>query len=852
MIEEDSSVLRSIYAQAMGAAPLRAQPSLALESDTSSKRRARESHIPTHARASSDTSFSGMSSFGDVRTKFEFAQRPAHLEPAFQLSMTYARRESLFSIASMSSYGQVINSGLKDPFLYGQDVVEGDGLRSIDEAMSSFEENRRRNRFSTDSDASSFYFRAPAPAPRRKPEHGPKQFVVSPTSANAPPVSLYNRSFVHKRSDSAGSANSNPNAYGLHGTSGGRAAWVRHRQDPSIDSVLSDFSATRLGRPGIGDKMFESAPDHGPLTSISASPPESVVGDLVQRSSYDSILDEDRRSTVDSIFDNTDQGSSMSSDSVFGYDTNEAVRGNLFPPTRFRPLSVMSVGHRGTPREDDTMISMLGGGHVRRQSIGSSFEASPCVRVEKRKHSDFAHHVDPYGYGDSPKKARLVRRESVASTTSSKSKFGENRMTLAQQGLLHRTSLEDSCLSAAGEEDCTMQSIRSPVFTRPMPSARSRARPLVTISQPPDTTPPLSSSEGSQSGGSQSSIDIARLKALLQTASAGVNSASSRTRARGHGHRRRTSQMSRLSTIGTIQEENPGLSNSPSPGRRSTRNSFQSVSSYPPSPREPDSGAEPMVDVVEWDDEQMVSGLRRYYALRSEADDTISHSRLVWPDTPFSLHALQTFTPPDHPAGMQALLEHSQKNYIPLPSDLRPRRVRSRTSSLNRTSPYPRSAFSSSHSSIKSRHSSDDMSASRSMSSSVDKNRALQAIPDPGNMSSPAPALATLAPFSPLALDISQSDECINMSTQAPVSAIKPAVRPRVPSTARRNALGWTKKKTPKTKAAEGKSLNHNKENEAHGLLTSPTESLRIVRPRPRSRMVPASAPKPRSTSLLI
>ena len=45
---------------------------------------------------------------------------------------------------------------------------------------------------------------------------------------------------------------------------------------------------------------------------------------------------------------------------------------------------------------------------------------------------------------------------------------------------------------------------------------------------------------------------------------------------------------------------------------------------------------------------------------------------------------------------MQALLEHSQKNYGPLPSDLRPRRIRSRTSS--RASPYPlpnhRSSFS--------------------------------------------------------------------------------------------------------------------------------------------------------------
>lgn len=472
MVEEDSSLLRSIYAHAaqnMNVVGHRAQPSISLESDTSSKRHARQSHVPTHARSSSDTSFSGMSSFGAVRTKFEFGpQRPVYFDPTFHLSRSHLRQESMISVASISSYGEVINSGSNDPFKYAQDSVDN-GLPSIQEAMASFNEGQRRQRFSTDSDVSSFYFRAPSQphVTQQRKDHGRNQSVVSTTSMNGPPISLYNRSFGHKRSDSTGSASSIAHAYGVHGASGGRAAWVRHKQDPSIDSVMSDFSAMRLGRPGIGDKMFESAADHGPLTSISASPPESTAGDLAQKSSYDSILDDDRRSTIDSIFDNTGQRSSVSSDSVFGYDVNEVVRGNLFPPTHFRPLSVISLGNPGTPREDDTMISMLGGGHVRRKSISSSFEASPCFRVEKRekrKHSDFEHPMDHYTYGESPNKARLIHRESVASTTSSKSKFGENRMSLAQQGLLHRESLEDSCLSAEGEEDFTMQSSKSQLF----------------------------------------------------------------------------------------------------------------------------------------------------------------------------------------------------------------------------------------------------------------------------------------------------------------------------------------------------------------------------------------------------
>lgn len=195
---------------------------------------------------------------------------------------------------------------------------------------------------------------------------------------------------------------------------------------------------------------------------------------------------------------------------------------------------------------------------------------------------------------------------------------------------------------------------------------------------------------------------------------------------------------------------------------------------------------------------------------------------------PFLIYAITTaFTPPDHPAGMKALLEHSQKTYIALPSDLRPRRVRSRKSSLNRPSPYPRAmqqSFSPSRSSTKSRRASMDLSAS-SISSSFDKSRALQSIPvsKNNNLTSPAPALASFTPFSPITLDLSQSEDNILNITLPPVpptSVIKPAIRPRVGSTARRNALGWTKRKTPKSKTTEGKHLNPNKENEAQGMLT--------------------------------
>ncbi|EEB86784.1 hypothetical protein MPER_16127, partial [Moniliophthora perniciosa FA553] len=116
----------------------------------------------------------------------------------------------------------------------------------------------------------------------------------------------------------------------------------------------SDFSAMRLGRPGIGDKMFD-APDYGaPLQSISASPPESTGADnftdrFNTQSYFDSILDADQQSVAeDSLFEKTGQRLSVSSDSVFG--NNEDASNQLLPPT-YRPLSSMSIQSIHSPTE---------------------------------------------------------------------------------------------------------------------------------------------------------------------------------------------------------------------------------------------------------------------------------------------------------------------------------------------------------------------------------------------------------------------------------------------------------------------------------------------------------------------
>lgn len=41
------------------------------------------------------------------------------------------------------------------------------------------------------------------------------------------------------------------------------------------------------------------------------------------------------------------------------------------------------------------------------------------------------------------------------------------------------------------------------------------------------------------------------------------------------------------------------------------------------------------------DDESGITSMRKYHALKEEAQDTVVDSKRVWIDTPFSLYALQ-------------------------------------------------------------------------------------------------------------------------------------------------------------------------------------------------------------------
>ncbi|KAI0635339.1 hypothetical protein C8Q77DRAFT_1054820 [Trametes polyzona] len=870
---EDDSVLKSILAKAADSLPAETGRAR-VDSQTSSKRSPHVSfpedvsRPPAHSRTESGLSFAGFDSFEEVRRGFEFRpDRPAFWPPREAVFRpAHQQHESLYSIASISSYGAVVNPGEQDPFGYAHGPSRPPSMddmslsmsmsMSVDDTFSFIHRNKPRKR--VDSDASSFYFRAPGSAQqmmhpyRRGHRRGPSAMSVA---SNAPPVSLYNRSFAthgHRRNDSNTSASSVALSYAMHGApTGQRAGWTQHSRDYSVDSIMSDYSERPMARPGLGDKMFETSRGGAPLSAISASP-ESTYSDggaEANRTSWDSIMDGDGEGTTgrymsveDSLFDKTRNRTSVSSESVFGFDPY-AQWARPPPSQQFRPLSIMSEMSVHSPaKEDDTMITMLGGGHVRRRSVSSLVDASPCVRMERNKHTALPGRVLQFDLEppakESPKKNTLMEKPSIASTSSYQ--FGGERMIKARQGLLERQSLEDSALIAQGEDLLASLRERS-IFSKPAPAARSRSS-TCTSSSSGAETPPLSCSDGSSmSGGSQSSIDLGHLNSILTNVtqpSSGVARARTRARARGMGHRRRIDQarMSRSSVYETIQEEASVVSSSPSPKHPTP----QSVAKQMASPLNNSS-----VYIVEgdsesvygdWDEERGIMTLRHYYALRDEAQETVKESRRMWVDTPFSVFAVQSFQPPKEPAVMQAMLEHSQKNYGPLPSELRPHRVRSRTSS--RASPYPLRNMRASFSPEKPLRSSPMQiftdGPSKPFAQSAHEQPVLREVQRNSNvfMSSPAPALDEIKPFSPIHIELDTSKKG--------KSAMGLPARPRVTSSTRRAALGRSKRSTGKSSTQDAK------ENLSSSMIIpTPSETLRINRPRPRGRPTPARVPVP-------
>jgi serine/arginine repetitive matrix protein 2 len=147
------------------------------------------------------------------------------------------------------------------------------------------------------------------------------------------------------------------------------------------------------------------------------------------------------------------------------------------------------------------------------------------------------------------------------------------------------------------------------------------------------------------SEGSQSSIDLSQLNDMLSNVTHPMSTTTqskARARARGHGHRRRISQAraSRSSVYETIEEE---MSIGSSPAQSLTSTNSTPTTCQPIFIVDSDAAS---IDTLSpessiWDDERGIVALRKYYALREEAQDTVTESKQQWLDTPFSVFALQ-------------------------------------------------------------------------------------------------------------------------------------------------------------------------------------------------------------------
>ncbi|KAI0354141.1 hypothetical protein OH77DRAFT_1437719 [Trametes cingulata] len=211
----------------------------------------------------------------------------------------------------------------------------------------------------------------------------------------------------------------------------------------------------------------------------------------------------------------------------------------------------------------------------------------------------------------------------------------------------------------------------------------------------------------------------------------------------------------------------------------------------------------------DWDEDRGFMTVYHYWALREEAQGTVKERRRVWVDTPSRRPVLDLRCA----SGARALAAESWSLASRTASS--PGRHRKRRRTLSATcGPRPRR---------------------RSLiRTSVHKQPVLRAVRKCENVLSASLvyALEEIKPFSPLHIEL-------DTSKQGKTAFGLPA-RPRVTSSTRRTALGWSKRSTGKP------STQDCKENlSASMIIPTPSETLRINRPRPRGRPTPARVPVP-------
>jgi len=216
----------------------------------------------------------------------------------------------------------------------------------------------------------------------------------------------------------------------------------------------------------------------------------------------------------------------------------------------------------------------------------------------------------------------------------------------------------------------------------------------------------------------------------------------------------------------------------------------------------------------------------------------VQQSKQDWADTDFSRFALASFRPPQEPAALQAFYDYSVRTYTHLSSELCHRRSRRNS----RPSPYgsrtPKKAI---VPHVRKQH-----VRTESME------QAFSCISPPALIVPPSSPFIIDRSFTSCGLTVlspnlpASAGEHLKSVQEVEPETSKPRARQRVASKTRRSALGWTKQRvaqqvkhapsaSPVKKSTTAR-LKENLEDGGMGLVMSPTGSLRLSRPRPKSR----------------
>ncbi|KIL60184.1 hypothetical protein M378DRAFT_168468, partial [Amanita muscaria Koide BX008] len=412
-------------------------------------------------------------------------------------------------------------------------------------------------------------------------------------------------------------------------------------------------------------------------------------------------------------------------------------------------------------------------------------------------------------------------------------KFGGERMQRAKSGHFKRPSLEANCLTARGED--AVGFFQEPSFGA-CNSSNSHGEGS-SFSSNPSFSFTLNSSRASFSPSKIPTASPSMESPLSRVATAQI-----RARMRGH-HMRAASRSFAHETIHEMQEEvhqeapHGTLVESPSVlGLTSLQLTTPTTDPFGEKNRHKKGKRKT---------------LEGCYALKHEAELTVTESKKEWVDTPYSIAIVQNFNPPKDAESMKTLLQDSMKIYRPLPAELRAHR---RRNSRNlRSSPYAQSRLSrASMSSITSPRKGSVASPSPSLARSKRNSVIMEDPASPGPFSSPCASVM-----------LQNVPSSCNPSAFTNETRTKPFTPREVkPTTKGADSLGFLKQGTPKLKSRSSISLNarqlqtpckgltkRDQKNKENVNQETPSGSLKIDRPRPRYR-TPTPGPKRRPAKI--